>query len=340
MKSIPEGRNIPIDTLRGIACIFLVAYHVIGITPSSGLRLHDGILKDANELLAYIRMPLFTFLSGVVYAWRPYTNDWQKFVKGKVRRLIVPMLFIGTVFAGFQAITPGTNSSITDWRFLHIMPVAHYWFVESLFWIFMLIIPLEQFRLLNSRTGLLLVFLVAALLFLSNAGTPWLSIAGAFYLFPYFLCGIFCSRFPVEFRYGRVVGMVLLTIVIVFLLFYGLQYGGGRRSFTALLIGVSSCVSLLYIGFESGWLASIGFYSYTIYLFHVFFTAASRILFRAAGVTDIWLLFVLGTAIGLAGPVIVELIASRFSISRVLLLGKNPLKSTGALRGRRAEVSA
>jgi peptidoglycan/LPS O-acetylase OafA/YrhL len=68
-KLVPSKRNIPVDTLRGLACILLVAYHVIGVTPESGLRLHDGILKNANELLAYIRMPLFTFLSGFVYAW-------------------------------------------------------------------------------------------------------------------------------------------------------------------------------------------------------------------------------------------------------------------------------
>lgn len=326
MKTTAEGRNIPIDTLRGLACIFLVAYHVIGITPESGLRLQEGVLKDANGLLAYIRMPLFTFLSGFVYAWRPYNADWKKFIRGKLRRLIVPMLFVGTVFALFQAITPGTNSAVADWRFLHLMPVAHYWFIESLFLIFMLIIPLEHFGILHNRAGFSAVFLAAAVLYVSNAGTPWLSIAGALYLFPYFLCGIYFSRFPVEFRYKRAAGFVFLGVVVLFLLVYGQEYAGGRRSINALVIGTVSCIALLFARFESGFLASIGFYSYTIYLFHVFFTAASRIVFRAAGLTDIWLLFILGTVIGLAGPVAVELIASKYTVSRILLLGKGPQK--------------
>ncbi|NTW74099.1 MAG: acyltransferase [Chlorobiaceae bacterium] len=326
MNQTSVRRNIPIDTLRGMACIFLVAYHVIGITPESGLRLHDGVLKEANDLLAYVRMPLFTFLSGFVYAWRPYRDDWQKFMHGKVRRLIIPMLFVGTVFACFQAITPGTNSMVADWRFLHLKPVAHFWFIESLFLIFLVLVPLEHFRILDRRLGLFAVFVVSALLFVSNAGTPWFSIAGAAYLLPFFLSGLYCSRFPLEFRHQRALGAIFLSFVIMYLLLYGQESIGGRRSFNALVIGMVSCVALLYIRFESGALASIGLYSYTIYLFHVFFTAASRIFFKSFGLKHIGILFVLGTIIGLAGPVLVDLVASKFTLARLLLLGKGPLK--------------
>jgi hypothetical protein len=236
------------------------------------------------------------------------------------------MLAVGTAFAFFQSITPGTNAVITDWRYIHLMPVAHYWFVESLFLIFMVLIPLEHFRVLDSETGLAIVFFIASLLFVFNVGTPWLSIAGAAYLFPYFLIGLYCSRFPIDFQFKRAAGTTFLLMVILFLVFYGLQYAGGRRSFIALLIGTISCVSLLYIRFESVLLSSIGFYSYPIYLLHVFFTAASRIVFKSAGVTNIWILFILGTVIGLAGPIIVELFASKFPLSRILLPGKSPFK--------------
>ncbi|WP_223294332.1 hypothetical protein [Chlorobium phaeobacteroides] len=46
MKAFPAGRNIMIDTPRGLACVFLVAYHVIGVTPQGGLRVQEGLLKD------------------------------------------------------------------------------------------------------------------------------------------------------------------------------------------------------------------------------------------------------------------------------------------------------
>ena len=93
------NRNLEIDTLRGLACLLLVAYHVIGATPSIGLKLSDGLLRELNDDLAYIRMPLFTFLSGFVYALRPYAGNWSAYLKGKATRLLVPMLFVGTLFA-------------------------------------------------------------------------------------------------------------------------------------------------------------------------------------------------------------------------------------------------
>ena len=313
-----------IDTLKGITSILLVAYHVIGISPHSGLCQHDGILREASDLLAYIRIPIFSFLSGLVYARRPCRAEWKRFIKGKIRRLIAPMLAVGTIFAVFQSIIPGTNNSISQWKFLHLLPVAHYWFVESLFLAFLIIIPMEHKRILESKVGIVSVFLCAVLLSVSHAGTPWLSIAGVIYIFPYFLAGIFCSRFSLQFRNEKATGYLLLGVVI-FLLIQGHNHIVDRLSPTAILIGITYCLSMLFIRPESGILSRIGFFSYSIYLFHVFFTAASRIIFSHLGVTNIWILFLLGTFFGITGSIMVDIAASRKNISRLLLLGKKPI---------------
>ncbi len=301
----------------------LVAYHVIGIGPDSGLKLQSGILKDANALLAYIRMPLFTFLSGLVYGWRPYSGNWKAFIKGKIRRLIVPMLFIGTIFAIFQAITPGTSNHICDWQCLHLMPVAHYWFLESLFLIFLVILLLEQWKALETKINFAIIFFIAAIAFVGNIGTPWLSIAGTFYLFTYFLAGLYFTRFPLQLTHPRATGYIAVTLVILFLVFFGNEYGGGRRSINALIIGLVSCAGLLLTKAESTKLATIGNYSYSIYLFHIFFTAASRIGLTKLGISNIWLLFIAGTSAGLIGPIVIENIAQRNKTARTLLLGKS-----------------
>jgi peptidoglycan/LPS O-acetylase OafA/YrhL len=161
-------------------------------------------------------------------------------------------------------------------------------------------------------------------LYIANSGTPWLSIAGAVYLFPYFLIGLFFSRFPATPEPRKIIGYALLTVIVLFLLFYGQEYGGARRSLNALVIGSFSCIALLMTEFESKLLARIGFYSYSIYLFHVFFTAASRIVFTKFGISNIWLLFVFGTLLGLAGPIIFEIIASKADFTRIYFLGKRP----------------
>jgi peptidoglycan/LPS O-acetylase OafA/YrhL len=233
------------------------------------------------------------------------------------------MLIIGTAFALFQSFTPGTNNPIREWQYLHLMPVAHYWFLESLFLIFIVILLLEHFKALETTINFAIIFIISAIAFVSNVGTPWFSIAGAFYLFPYFLAGLYFTRFPLQLTHPRATGYIAITIVILFLVFFGHEYGGGRRSINALITGLVACSGLLLTKAESTKLAAIGNYSYSIYLFHVFFTAASRIGLTKIGVSNIWLLFVAGTAAGLIGPIIVELVVQRNNTARTLLLGKS-----------------
>ena len=60
------------QTLRGIACLLLVAFHAIGSSSASGLHVADSsVYRHFTNLFVHIRMPLFTFLSGLVYAYRP-----------------------------------------------------------------------------------------------------------------------------------------------------------------------------------------------------------------------------------------------------------------------------
>ena len=65
--------TLHLDTIRGLACLLLVTYHVVGPDRFTGMRVADGsfyrtVLADGPLL---VRMPLFTFLSGFVYAYRP-----------------------------------------------------------------------------------------------------------------------------------------------------------------------------------------------------------------------------------------------------------------------------
>ena len=143
-------KQIQIETLRGLACFLLVAFHVVGDTANSGLKIEEGVFREINDFLALIRMPLFTFLSGWVYALRPFSGNGLAFLKSKVRRLILPMLVVGTVFAVLQSQIPGANSKTVDWTELHLIPVAHYWFLESIFTIFLFVMLLELFKVFDS----------------------------------------------------------------------------------------------------------------------------------------------------------------------------------------------
>lgn len=322
------NNRLELNTLRGLACIFLVAYHVVGSTPSLGLKLQSGVLRDLNDALIYLRMPLFTFLSGIVYALRPFTNGELNFVSKKTRRLILPLLTVGTSFALLQAIVPGSNAGIVDWHLLHIKPVAHFWFIESLFLVFILVLILEKLKLLDSLLSYSLVLVCSIAFYLSPITFNYFSFSGFLYLLPFFLFGMGITRYKMITEVSvslRVVAAILLVTAVTAVYLKLLpQYG--TRSVFGLLFGSISCYILLLLKPKSKLLAWVGAFSYSIYLFHVFFTAGSRIALHKAGFYDIELVFFTSLAMGVIGPIIAEKVLIRNKITNFAVLGRGNKK--------------
>jgi fucose 4-O-acetylase-like acetyltransferase len=68
-------------------------------------------------------MPLFTFISGLVYALRPVRREHlPDFYSKKLRRLGIPLLIVAPIFFVLQAITPGTTAT-PDWYEFLTIPV-------------------------------------------------------------------------------------------------------------------------------------------------------------------------------------------------------------------------
>jgi len=318
-----------LDALRGLACVLLVLFHVIGSDPSNGLRVADGPLRVLNDGLAYLRLPLFTFLSGMVYGLRPFAGDSRAFLGGKARRLLVPMLFVGTLFALAQSFLPATNFSgpgggDRNWLLLHIEPVAHFWFLESMFWMFLLTWVLESARILAKPWRFAAVGLLAATADLALAGPRWLAIDGAVYLLPYFLGGVAVARFSLVPQLGRTWARAMLIAVAALAI---VQLGTpvpnpDRHTLWILLAGMALCALCAGLRLDAPWLARIGTASYAIYLFHVFFTAASRIAMDKAGLAALPLQIGAGLALGLVGPMLIARLAQHSALLRLLLLGQ------------------
>lgn len=324
-----KQRNIAFDTARGIACILLVLYHVIGDSPRNGLRIPEGdALWWFNQGLGYFRMPMFSVLSGIVYAARPYGGNYPSFAMGKFRRLIVPMLIVGTIFAIVQAVTPGVNTRPPNWYTLHLLPVSHYWFLESMFTIFLLM-PLVE-RWVTPRGSSALIVLIAVLVLICAAGTfetiQWFSIRRTFYLAPYFLAGVWMHRFGMrEPVWPYVAAMVVLVALLIG---DGMQQGTlpDRFDATATLASGAFCLAVIRYGWRNSTLAAIGVYSFSIYLFHSFFTAASRIvqerLFGAHA--SVVAMIVVGLIVGVVGPIVLHRFLVRYRWGRIAIGEREP----------------
>lgn len=296
-----------VDTLRGLACLLLVGFHVVGHSPTTGLRLPlDHWASLTNEWLSILRMPLFSFLSGYVYALRPVDGYDGTFVRGKVRRLLVPMLLVGTAFAVLQAVAPGAHEHVTDWRLLHIVPVAHYWFLESLFVVFMVTALLERLRLLRTPERFAAVAACAAVLHVTAPVPVWFGLEGATYLFPFFLLGIAGRRFRHAFERPVVFHGAAATLVLMALAWHSLEPLSLEEPVApqVLLSSVCLCLLLYHLRPSVAWLAWIGRFSFGIYLFHSIFAALARTVLGRLGVHSLLALFVAGLAAGIGGAIV------------------------------------
>lgn len=160
---MPRPKLLHIETMRGLACLLLVAYHVIGAGPLHGMRLpSDDLLPVLSRVFSDIRMPMFAFISGFVFAG--YTGGFGA-VSGamakKSRRLLIPLVAVSTLHYLVQAAAVG-QSELPLWQ-IYFLPYAHFWYLQATFLI-MAALALTAFGLGGRRSlsSILLLLLCAA----------------------------------------------------------------------------------------------------------------------------------------------------------------------------------
>lgn len=336
--SLNRKKDTSIETLRGLAIILVVMGHVIGSEPDNGMRVaDDSFLRHLYYTFQYLRMPLFTVISGWVYALRPATGDnLINFNVKKARRILLPLVFVGGLYYIIQYLVPGTNFSynLKDiWQIL-VFPYTFYWYLQALFLVFIIISVVDANKLAESFTGWFVVFVLSlALLFGRDLFIPdsipnYFGFKGGIYLLPFFVIGVGIKRFKKQFDNKTfvwisaailVAGLVFQQLIWYDVINYKLSTSGGL----GLLIGVTGVIICLRIHFTISWLAWMGSYAYTVYLFHSFGTSGGRIILHAIGMNNTVLVFMVSLFLGLFLPVFIELVLDRFGIPRMLFLGRN-----------------
>lgn len=333
-----EGRvdsleSARVQTMRGLACLLLVAFHTIGSTAASGLHVPDdsGYRWFAN-LFVDIRMPLFTFLSGLVYAYRPLRpGQVVPFSRKKARRLGVPLIVATTVLYALRFAMHLHVPPLSRLWHIYIFPFWHLWFVQALLIVFATLIVLESLNALSTFGRYVAVFAASLVLFLAP---PFernvFGLQNATYLLPFFLCGLGAHRFRTVFRAKR----ALLATSVCFIAAQGFHSylvltrvhspidPVANRSVLNLLIGMSAGLCALQLVPTMRVMEEIGGASYPIYLYHPIFVAAVIAGAGALRPMPTGTLFVTAAIGGIIGPMLLQRAARRVPYGDLLLEGK------------------
>ena len=320
----------PIETMRGLAVLLLLSFHVIGANPGAGLRLdYPHPLRVFADLLIDLRMPLFAFIAGYVYGLRPIRpGEYGSFVTGKFKRLAIPGSIAILVFA-LVATASGRDSFAVQagdlWR-LFLFPYAHYWFLQAILLIF-LVHGIIELLTGNRRTALLLGLACMTFL-LPRIPTNFFSVNSAVQLLPFYLLGLVFLRHRGQIMRHRRTLIVICLAAIAAGTIWNLcqlslegELSQDRRDLQSLAVGLGACLLAVLMLPRIAALSWIGPASFTIYLYHVLGTASAREVLHGLGLTSVPLNYVLGIVGGILLPVGLHVIISQSETLRGPVLG-------------------
>ncbi|MGB7393732.1 MAG: acyltransferase family protein [Pricia sp.] len=157
-----KQRRYDIDWWRVIA-ILAVYLHHIGM-PFNGDDYHimnaesSKLLDDIMVFFEQIRLPLLFLISGTGTVFAFSKRNWWQFVKERSYRLLVPLVFGVLVIVPPQTYFEHIDEfgSYTEFysKLINHLEVNHLWFIENLFYISILCIPLILFLRSEKSQGL------------------------------------------------------------------------------------------------------------------------------------------------------------------------------------------
>lgn len=324
------SKDASIQSLRGLAIVLVVGLHITNDAP---LR----PAKDLYDFLGYIfqniRIPLFTVISGYLYGLRPVlSGGYLRFIRGKVRRILLPLLAVSSLEFVATSFLPGVNSptQLSDVWKVWLYPYGHFWFLQVIFFIFIIVGFLDSWRLLDRFSVWVFVALISIIIYLfyplAGVGVRFFSVGEISYLAPFFLCGYGIARFPDEIyshRRKELYGALFLLAITAqaFAWFLGGSEYFDKRTVLGLVVSISACFFLFKVRRPFFGLSFVGAYAYTVFLYQGFGTAIGRRVFGALNNIDPHFYFFGVLITALVFGVIVEKVFSRVRGLRTIMLG-------------------
>lgn len=339
----PCASRLAVDTLRGVAIVLVVALHATTALEQPRVSTLGSPYEYLGYSLGFVRLPLFTVLSGYVYGLRPArARTLRRFWRGKLRRLALPLVSVTVVTFGLRALVGRGPGGPFELLLAFAMPYEHLWYLPALAWIFALVATLDVHDKLATRSawGRMLVAALAVHLVIDAlgwSGLRVLSLAGSIYLLPSFLLGLGLGRFAsigasrALVRTAAVVaaaGLVVQQLVF----FEVVSVDVSKTGPLSVAVGLSACVVLLRCVPAVSCLARLGGQSYPIYLLHgIGIAVGARVVDGLGGRGDAHVCFLVQLACGLVLPVCGAAVLRRVPGGRTLVLGERAVGMVGAM---------
>ena len=309
-------RNVLVDKLKGYACFLVLFGHVIMGIRLAGINI-PSFFEGVEKFLWSFHVSLFMFLSGVVYQ---ETGEWKgkktklRFVLSKLCSLGIPYVVFSTVYILINSFVgeANTSASILDVLYIWKTPIAQYWFLYALFFLFCIWVCFSG--ILKNWIITIIVVLLGYLLPRLGMGLGSFDIV--FYSALAFGLGTFIDFSKLLKPSTFIKWAVILSHVAVSI--FLITFGKIETLFVKeimMLYGIYASIMLICLVQDykliARFLRFMNRYSFQTYLLHTIFTAGVRILLLRINITWWWLHILLGTVCGIVFSVLASEIAKK-----------------------------
>lgn len=327
-------RDKLVDALKGYACFLVVFGHVIMGIRKCGIAI-PYVMLITEEVIWTFHVALFMFLSGYVYH---VTGEWKSkktrvlFIKHKLINLAIPYFVFSVVYIFINVFFGGSDvnnaMSLSKVLWLWREPVAQYWFLYDLFFIFVAFTILSKW-LKNWQITLVLasICVIAAIM---GIEVPMPLAAMTRMVFP-FGVGASIDKLYIDKKSisAKCVCILVHFVVAMIAVYLSLD----KYVVLDMLISIIGCMASvalisLFVKNEivNKVLLSICQYSFPIYLLHTIFTAGIRVVLVKIGVENYGMHVFVGSIFGFSFPIIGAIICSKIDILNFLFYPEKMLK--------------
>ncbi|MEP1766593.1 MAG: acyltransferase [Sulfitobacter sp.] len=320
-------RLFAIDSARGLGIILVVFGHAWRGAMGAGMVPDQALFRMIDAGIYRFHMPLFFFLSGLIFLDVLKKHDALSLFRGRVSRLLWPMALWTWLFFGIKlGAGAAANNPVTLGEFpvIPLPPYEHLWFLWALFLCQTLGIALYPFGKARNQTVVASVVGGAAVVMaILNPYTPVPSLIWGPMVqhLPHFLAGVSLGGLGI-FAIRRSVSLIAASIFVGVMVFIPADKA---LVFTSLVLVILAWVTWVGIDQNSDTvgralhvLRYLGRASMVIYLTHTVFSAALRIGLLKLQIDTLWVVVTLTTLIGLVAPLGVLWGAQKLRLAKVL----------------------
>ena len=309
-------RNMLVDRLKGYACFLVLFGHVIMGIRLAGIDI-PKFFWGMEKFIWSFHVALFLFLSGVVYK---VTGEWKSkktksgFILYKLYTLGIPYIAFSAIYILINSLVGESNTgfAVSDILYIWKTPVAQYWFLYALFFLFCIWTVFSG--VIKNWQITLIVVLISYLAPLFSI--PLGSLDVVFYSALAFGIGTFVDfKRITKLRAWAKWLVVLMHIAVGVVLVLLNKIEAPFIKELMILFGIYS--SILFISMLqslkpiSQFLDFVNKYSFQIYLLHTIFTAGIRIILLRMNIAQWWIHVLLGAVCGLVFSVLAAVIAKK-----------------------------